>query len=163
MKTIIAQPISREAFALYGEYYSMVEPSNYALCGDLYAFYPDRITAMSRSAIGFSPLIVKKPDRMVIQTVEYHSHTWEMILPINDDMVIHVAPPTGGTYLPELTKAFVVPKGTLVKIHPAVWHLAPMPVHEQRLCAMAMVAECTYLHDCTIVQLEETQQLEIVL
>lgn len=163
MKTIVAQPISREAFAPYGEYYSMLEPAGHALCGELYAFYPDRLSAASNSAIGFSPLVVDKPEHMVIRTVEFHTHSWEMLLPLNDDMVVHVAPLTGETYLPELTKAFVIPKGTLVKFHPTVWHLAPMPVHEQKLYAMAMVAQCTYLHDCTVVQLEENRQMEIVL
>ena len=49
-----------------------------------------------------------------------------MILPLNDDMILHVAPASAGTPVPELTKAFIVPKGTLVKINTAIWHLAPL-------------------------------------
>lgn len=43
--------------------------------------------------------------------------------------MIHAAPPTKDP-VPQLTEAFVVPKGTVVKLNTGVWHLAPMPVEE---------------------------------
>ena len=95
--------------------------------------------------------------------MEYHTTSPELILPLNDDMIIHVAPASGGTPVPEWTKAFVVPKGTLVKINTAVWHLAPLPVSEDVLHAMIILPECTYVNDCTVVELNEEQQFEIVL
>ena len=100
---------------------------------------------MSRAA--FSPILVKKPDVMKITQAEYHTTTPEMIFPLNDDMIIHVAPASAGTPVPELTKAFIVPKGTLVKINSAIWHLAPLPVHADELQAMIILPECTYAND----------------
>ena len=38
-----------------------------------------------------------------------------MILPLNDDMILHVAPASGGTPVTEYTKAFVVPRGNAGK------------------------------------------------
>ena len=86
-----------------------------------------------------------------------------MILPLNDDMIVHVAPASAGTPVPELTKAFIVPKGTLVKIHTAVWHLAPLPVHEEELQALIILPECTYANDCTVVDFKEEDQFIIEL
>ena len=49
--------------------------------------------------------------------------TWEGIVALDDDMIIHVAPASAGAPVPELTRAFIVPKGTMVKINTAIWHL----------------------------------------
>ena len=38
-----------------------------------------------------------------------------------------------------------------MKISTAVWHLAPLPVHEEELQAMIILPECTYANDCTAV------------
>ena len=57
---------------------------------------------------------------------EYHTTTWEGIVALDDDMLIHVAPASGGTPVPELAKAFLVPKGCMVKIIGAIWLLCPL-------------------------------------
>ena len=80
MKTIKAEPITNEAFAPFGQFYTMDKPQGYALCGELHSFYPDRINADSTHRVGYSPIIVKKPEKMIITQQEYHTTTWEMIL-----------------------------------------------------------------------------------
>lgn len=162
MRTIKAEPITNENFAPYGEFYTIGEPSGYALCGELHKFFPDRITADSNHRIGFSPITVNKPDRMIITQQEYHTTTWEMIMPLNDDMIIHVAPASGGKVVSEFAKAFVVPKNTLVKINAAIWHLAPLPFEKESLTAMIILPECTYANDCTVVDLKKEEQFKIV-
>ena len=62
-----------------------------------------------------------------------------------------------------LAKAFLVPKHTLVKMNAAIWHLAPLPASKEQLTAMIILPECTYANDCTVVDLKEDQQFEIVL
>ena len=162
MKTIKAEPITNEAFAPFGQFYTMDKPQGYALCGELHSFYPDRINADSTHRVGYSPIIVKKPEKMIITQQEYHTTTWEMILPLDDDMILHVAPASAGTPVTDLAKAFIVPKNTLVKMNSAIWHLAPLPANNQQLTAMIILPECTYANDCTVVDLSEEQQFEIV-
>lgn len=162
MKTIKAEPITNEAFAPFGQFYTMDKPQGYALCGELHSFYPDRINADSTHRVGYSPIIVKKPEKMIITQQEYHTTTWEMILPLDDDMILHVAPASAGTPVTDLAKAFIVPKNTLVKMNSAIWHLAPLPANNQQLTAMIILPECTYANDCTVVDLNEEQQFEIV-
>ncbi len=162
MKTIKAEPITNEAFAPFGQFYTMDKPQGYALCGELHSFYPDRINADSTHRVGYSPIVVKKPEKMIITQQEYHTTTWEMILPMDDDMILHVAPASAGTPVTDLAKAFVVPKHTLVKMNAAIWHLAPLPANNEQLTAMIILPECTYANDCTVVDLSEEQQFEIV-
>ena len=163
MRTIQVEPITHEAFAPFGQFYKMEAPEGYALCGQLHQFFPDRLTADSTHRVGYSPILVKKPEKMVITQQEYHTTTWEMILPMNDDMILHVAPASAGTPVTNLAKAFLVPKHTLVKMNAAIWHLAPLPAFLEQLCAMIILPECTYANDCTVVDLTPEQQFEIVL
>jgi len=163
MKTIKAVPITNEAFAPYGQFYQMDAPKGYALCGELHSFFPDRLVADSQHRVGYSPILVNKPERMVITQQEYHTTTWEMILPLNDDMILHVAPASAGTPVTDYAQAFIVPKNTLVKMNAAIWHLAPLPASKEQLAAMIILPECTYANDCTVVDLAPEQQFEIVL
>ena len=96
MKTIKAQPLTKKAFAPFGEYYSMANPDGYALCGEIHKFYPDRVLANECGNVGFSPILVKKPEKMIVKQIEYHTTTCELILPLNDDMILHVAQPSAG-------------------------------------------------------------------
>ena len=86
MRTIKAEPITCEAYAPYGTFYSMTAPSGYSLNGEIHRFFPDRMTESYVSRAAFSPILVKKPDVMKITQAEYHTTTPEMILPLNDDL-----------------------------------------------------------------------------
>ena len=162
MRQIKVEPITNEAFAPFGQFYTMDKPQGYALCGELHQFFPDRVNADSNHRVGYSPILVKKPEKMIITQQEYHTTTWEMILPMNDDMILHVAPASAGTPCTQHGKAFLVPKHTLVKMNAAIWHLAPLPANADQLAAMIILPECTYANDCTVVDLPADQQFEIV-
>jgi len=162
MRTIPVQPLTHEAFAPFGQFYPMAAPAGYALCGELHRFFPDRLTVDAGHRLGFSPIQVRRPERMVITQQEYHTTTWEAILPLDDDMILHCAPPSGGTLVTDLACAFLVPKHTLVKLNAAVWHLAPLPAAREQLTAMIILPECTYANDCTVVDIPPEQQFEIV-
>ena len=140
----------------------MDAPQGYALCGEIHQFFPDRLVADCQHRVGYSPILVKKPEKMVITQQEYHTTTWEMILPMNDDMILHVAPASAGAPVGHLARAFLVPKHTLVKMNAAIWHLAPLPANAEELAAMIILPECTYANDCTVVDLTADQQFEIV-
>ena len=162
MRQVKVQPLTHEEFAPFGQFYGMENPKGHALCGEIHRFFPDRITADSTHRVGYSPILVKKPAKMVITQQEYHTTTWEMILPMNDDMILHVAPASAGTPVTEQAKAFLVPKHTLVKLNAAIWHLAPLPANAEELAAIIILPECTYANDCTVVDLNADQQFEIV-
>lgn len=161
MIKIKATPINEHDFAPFGTFCNMEEPEGYALEGELHRFYPDRMSESCTGRLAFSPMTVKKPDRMIVTQVERHTTTPEMLLPLNDDMIIHVSPASGDTPVTSLTKAFLVKKGTMVKINTAIWHLAPLPCKSDLLKVIVILPECTYANDCKVVELKEDQQFEI--
>ena len=163
MRQVKVEALTAEAFAPFGQFYTMDQPRGYALCGELHQFFPDRLVADSTHRVGYSPILVKKPEKMVITQQEYHTTTWEMILPLNDDMILHVAPASAGTPVTDLAQAFLVPRNTLIKMNAAIWHLAPLPANEDELSAIIILPECTYANDCTVVDLKPEEQFEVVL
>ena len=163
MRQIKVEPLTKEGFAPFGAFYAMDKPEGYALCGEIHQFFPDRLTADSNHRVGYSPIVVKKPEQMIIKQQEYHTTTWEMILPLDDDMILHCAPASAGTPVTHLAKAFLVPKNTLIKMNAAIWHLAPLPASREQLTAMIILPECTYANDCTVVDLKPEEQFEIIL
>lgn len=162
MKQIKVQPLTHEAFAPFGEFYTMTAPDGYPLCGAIHKFYPDRLTTTAQGRLAFSPLVVTKPEKMIITQQEYHTTTEELLLPLDDDMILHVAPASGGAIVSEYAKAFLVPKNTLVKMKAAIWHLAPLPANNDTITTMVILPECTYCNDCTVVDLPADAQFEIV-
>lgn len=162
MKQVKIQPITRDGFAPFGEYYDMANPDGYALAGAIHKFFPDRLTTVCGGRLAFSPLVVERPERMIITQQEYHTTTEEIIFPLDDDMILHVAPASGGKVVTDHAKAFLVPKNTLVKIKAAIWHLAPLPATKEKLTAMIILPECTYANDCPVVDLAPDEQFEIV-
>jgi len=160
MRTIQAKPITQEAFAPYGAFASILEPTGFELGG----FYRDQVLypTSGRMPVAFSPLAVPKPEKMIVSMAEYHNYTPEIVLPMDDDAVIYVAPASKAP-VPELTEAFLVPKGTVVRLNVGVWHLVAMPVNNPVLHVLIALPERTYLNDCTVVTYDRKAQIEIVL
>ncbi|MBR7095459.1 MAG: Ureidoglycolate hydrolase, partial [Clostridia bacterium] len=82
MRTIKVEALTREAFAPFGQYYTMTSPDGYPLTGELHRFFPDRLVASQGTNVAYSPLLVKKPTAMHVTQVEYHTTTAELILPL---------------------------------------------------------------------------------
>ena len=112
--------------------------------------------------IAFSPLVSRKPEKMIITTVEYHNTTCEGVMPLDDDAILHVAPASKDP-VPELTEAFYVPKGTFVKLNVGVWHLAAMPINLETAHVMITLPERIYKSDCVVVEYKEEDYVKIEL
>lgn len=164
MITIKAKPITVENFKPFGSFASFLAPTGNCFPGDA-TFYPDQVelNVQGGKPVTFSPLTVKKPERMIVTQAEYHDYTGEGVFVIDDDAVIHVAPPSNRVIVPEKTEAFIVPKGTLVKLNTGVWHLAALPVHNDVLHVMIVLPERVYANDCKVCDYPEDRQVEIVL
>ena len=160
MRTLKAKPITAENFAAYGSFTNILEPAG----SSLGHFYNDKVLlpVSGSMPIAFSPLVMDKPEKMIVSEVEYHDTTGEGILPLDDDVVMHVAPPSKDP-VPELTEAFIVPKGTIVKINTGVWHMGVLPVNKDQVHVLIVLPERIYKNDCTVVSYAEEDQIELVL
>ncbi|MBO7709623.1 MAG: ureidoglycolate hydrolase [Lachnospiraceae bacterium] len=158
MKTIKAKPITVENFSYYGQFTSLLDPSGYSL-GD---FYHDRVrmNMAGNMNLAFSPLVVHKSEPRIVSQAEYHNTTPEGILCLDDDVILHVAPPSKEP-VPELTEAFIVPKGTLVCLNLGVWHLSAMPVNLETAHVLIVLPERIYLNDCIVVDYPPEKQVMI--
>lgn len=157
MYNIKAKPINAEEFKPFGTFASILEPSGFSL-GD---FYNDQVEfpVSGNLPIAFSPLVVHKGEMLVTQA-EYHDTTCEGVLCLDDDVVLHVAPATKEP-VPELTQAFIVPKGTMVKLNVGVWHLAAMPMNLETAHVMIVLPERIYKSDCVVVDYAPEQYVKI--
>lgn len=165
MRTIHAKPLTAEAFRPYGSFADMLNPSGNCFPGEACDFYPDPVTlaVSGREQLAFSPMTVKKPERMIVKGSEYHDWTGEGMMFLDDDAVLYVAPPSKREVTPEKTEAFLIPKGTLVKLNTGVWHFPPYPVHNEILHLMIVMPERVYGNDCVICDYPEDQYIEILL
>lgn len=159
MRQIVAKKLSVEAFKKFGEYYNMLEPEGHNLGG----FYHDKVTfnVSGDMRMGFSSLVSRKQSPMVIDTVEYHNTTCEGVMPLDDDVVLHVAPASNDN-VSDLTEVFIVPKGYFVRLNPGVFHKAALPIHLEEAHILISLPERIYFNDCHIVQYSEEEKFEII-
>ena len=162
MNKIKLQKLTREDFAPFGTFTNILEPTGDSLQGPKHTFYRDnsRFYSDFNLPIGLSPLTVYEQG-LKINAAEYHNRTCEGILPLSDDAILHVSPASGGVYDIEQTKAFLVPKGTMVTLYPGVWHLCPLPSTQPHIHCLVMLPERAYVNDFYIVDLDEKNAFEI--
>ena len=67
MREVKAIKINVADFAPYGTFCNMTEPEGYPLQGEIHKFYPDRISGTSMGSIAFSPIAVRKDERIIVQ------------------------------------------------------------------------------------------------
>lgn len=163
MKKIKVEALTPEAFAPFGTYVDVLSPEGPCLKGEYHTFYRDIALHYSESGLplGISPLIVQNHGN-VVEGVEWHNHTCEGILPLDDDAILHVTP-AGGDFDVTQTKAFLVPKGTFVSLHPGVFHLTPLPKQADALHALILLPERAYANDFCFHELTEEEKFELVL
>ena len=160
LRKIKAQPLSEAAFRPYGSYASITDPKGSNLGG----FYNDQVCMPVNGnwPLGLSPLIQNKPEKMIVTKAEYHNTTGESMVMMDDDMVLHVAPASNKP-VPELTQAFIVPKGTVVYLKTGVWHCGAFPINKDEAHVLIMLPERIYMTDCELVEYDESQYMEIEL
>lgn len=160
MKKIKAQPLTKENFSTYGNFANILNPEG----NHLGNFYADQVIfpVSGEMPVAFSTLICEKPEKMIVTTAEFHNTTGEAFVTLDDDIVLHVAPPSKEP-VPKLTEAFIVPKGTVVKLNTGVWHLSAIPINIEKAHVLIVLPERTYCNDCIVVDYEEEDYIEIVL
>lgn len=156
MKTIKIEKLTAEAFAPYGTFADVVNPSTPSLGSDVHTFYRDasRYFCDFSLPIGFSPITVVEHG-LEVDAAEYHNRSCEAIMPVTGDAIVHVSPANGGVYDVNQTKAFLVPKGTIITLYPGVWHLMPLPVDAKEVNCLIVLPERAYVNDFSIVDLDE--------
>lgn len=164
MKEIAYKKLSLEGFAVFGTYANMINPSAPKLGAEPIEFFRD----MVQSQLGTVPVasfgvcrVVKRP--FVMDVSEYHDTCCEVVLPLDGDVLMHVAPAVPEKEFPfDSAEVFLVPRGTICCLRPGVWHHAPYAVGATVVNCLVALPERTYMNDCKVYQFPEDRRMKIV-
>lgn len=165
MRKVKGRDLSVEEFLPYGRYANLIDPSCEKLGTPPVEFFRDMVQQElgAASSASFSTCRVEKRE-MVVDVTEYHTSTAEGILPLDNDILIHVAPatPRDGNVPVDKIVVFRVPKGTMVVLRPGVWHHAPFSVNDAPANVLIVLPERTYANDCEVFELKEKDRVHVL-
>ncbi len=164
MKTIKPLLLSTDNFSHYGYFAKMQNPDAIHFGASPIKFYRDilQMPVTSMMNLSFSICQVEKRD-FIIQKMECHSSCYEGILPLDGDVLIHVAHATQNSVYPfDDINVFAIPQYTFVVLKAGVWHHAPFAVNST-VNTLILLPERTYANDCIRVDIPEEFQLTILL
>ncbi len=163
MKIIKVTELTPENFKKYGSYHAMIDPDAERLGPPPVEFYRDicRVNLGQNTTAALSVTrISQRP--LVIEKLEYHNLTGEAFMPLDGEVYVHLAPAGKSSVVPyDNIKVFCIPKGTMVTIHPGVWHAAPFAAEQERVNVLNILPERTYENDCHMVIFSENEKLQI--
>ena len=164
MRTVRVKELSLEEFTPYGSYANLINPNREKIGLSPIEFFRDMVQQDLGVAgsVSFSTCRVEKRE-MIVDTVEYHSKTSEGILPLDNDVLIHVAVATPVDDPVPLDKivVFRIPKGTMVVLRPGVWHHAPYTANDQVANVLIVLPERTYANDCQVFSLADKDRVRM--
>jgi ureidoglycolate lyase len=164
MKEIAYKKLSLEGFSIFGTYANMLNPSAPKLGAEPIEFFRD----MVQSQLGTVPVasfgvcrVVKRP--FVMDVSEYHDTCCEIVLPLDGDVLMHVAPAVPEKEFPfGSAEVFLVPRGTICCLRPGVWHHAPYAFGAAVVNCLVVLPERTYMNDCKVYQFPKDALMKIV-
>ena len=164
MRTIKAAALSVDGFLPFGSYSNMIDPDAQKFGSPPIEFFRDMIQQElgGESSVSFSTCRVEKREP-IIDVSEYHSKTAEGLMPLDNDVLIHVAPAVpGGAPAPlDEMRVFIVPKGTFVVLNRGAWHHAPFAFNSDLANILVVLPERSYANDCTVVESDEADHIRI--
>jgi ureidoglycolate lyase len=165
MKKTGIRKLTAEAFARYGSYASILEPSGDKLGAPPVEFYRDMVQQnLGRATqVSYSACVVDAKQPRIIDCVEYHDYCGEAIICLDGDYLMHVAPACGKDDLPyDSIEVFLLPRGTVVYVKPGVWHQAGFPYGCDQVHILCALPERTYVTDCVVLNIPEEHQIEVI-
>jgi len=162
-RQVAIKELSLEAFEPYGTFANMINPNTAKFGAEPIEFFRDmlRLDLGAARCASFSICrVLPRPE--VVDVTEYHSSCGEANLPLDGDILIHVAPASPNGVVPlDQFEIFRVPKGTLVSIRPGVWHHAPFAVNTDCVNTLVVLPERTYANDCIVQEIPEQDRIAI--
>lgn len=164
MRIAKVQELSVEKFAPYGTYADMLNPTGPKIGRTPIEFYRDMgVVTAPGGQIGLSiTKVYRRP--LIVNTAEYHDGCGEAMVPLDGDVLVHVAPATAHGDVPyDGFEIFRVPRGTLIVLRPGVWHHGPFCIDTESVNTLIVLPERVYATDCTVIDFAEEKHIEIQL
>ena len=165
MKKIRFKELSFESFMKYGSFTDLKTPKETNFGNKEVCFYPDLLQqnlGNSKTA-SFSVCHIVKSDHVIIKSSEFHNFCNETIMPLNGDILMHIAPVTDKEVLQtNKIEVFRIPALTLVTVRPGVWHHIPFTYCCDSADIMVVLPERTYINDCHLYMIPEGEFIEVI-
>ena len=163
MQKINVQELTRESFAPYGYYATMINPKTEKIGDEPVEFFRDMVPLDLGASTTASFSVCRVTRRAeVIDASEFHNGTGEGILPLDADVLMHVAAATPDAEVPtDRIEVFHVPRGTFVALRRGVWHHAPFAFRAEVANVLIVLPERTYALDCTVRELQAEARPQI--
>lgn len=162
MREIKAEKLSLQSYHPFGEFADLLEPEGEFIGSGEVLFYRDMVSVYTGSVMTAFSIVQTANREMIPVEAEQHKAGTEILLPLDDDIVIFVAPASDGYYPAGKEKAFIVPKGMMVTIKPGVWHKAPFPVNKEKANTLVILPEREYALDCIVEKIGEDQRFRVI-
>jgi ureidoglycolate lyase len=168
MKEIRYKALEAAAFSRYGTFACMIDPEanrphSMRIGAPPIEFFRDMLqTGLGQDSVASFGVcrVTKRP--FVIDASEWHDGACEAMMPIDGDVLAHVAPAVPeGRFPSELCEVFLVPKGTMIVTRPGVWHHGPFALGQERVSCLVTLPERLYARDCKSVALDPKDRLAI--
>lgn len=164
MREVTYKRLTLEGFAKYGSWANMVSASGPCIGASPIEYYRDIV----QSSLGAIPVvsfgICRVQTRPFIMDIsEFHDACCEVVLPLDGDVLMHVAPAVPQAEFPfDQAEVFLVPRGTILVLRPGVWHHAPFAFRSDCVNCLIGLPERTYVNDCTMWPFPAERYLRIV-
>jgi ureidoglycolate lyase len=162
-KKVGIKQLTGEAFKIYGSFANMLEPKGPKLGKGPVQFYRDMavLSLGQTNEASFSVTRVQKRDN-IINAMECHTYTGEACMPLDGDILVHVAPASPKEAVPlDQIEVFRVPKGTLLTLRPGVWHSAPFAEKSDCVNVLVVLPERTYANDIYFYRMTKEEEILI--
>ena len=169
MRELRYRSLEPAAFAPYGAYAAMTTPDDGPRQAPRIGAPPvEFFRDLLQSGIGGDTTVsfgvcrvTRRPP--VIDASEYHDTSCEALMPMDGNVVVHVAPAVpGGRFPADQAEAFLVPQGTMVVLRPGVWHHGPFTVGAERVSCLVALPERLYQRDCHGIEVPEQDRIRVV-
>lgn len=162
MKSCDITELTIKNFQPFGTFANITQPDAEKLGSPPIEFFRDMIQMDigTSTPLSFSNCLVEQRE-FVVDVSEIHNQTSEGILPLDNDIFIHVAPATvpDGLFPSDKTKIFMIHQGTFVVVRPGVWHHAPFTVDQKPANVLIVLPERTYINDCVTLELKPEEKI----
>ena len=163
MKEITVKKLTPENFEKFGRYGDIGNPSGQFIGKSPVRFYRDILPFGYSAPMSASTTLVE-PKEFVVDTLEYHTCTPEILMMLDQDAVICIGAATAQKEPPmDNLEAFYIPKGVMVYLNPGVWHYAPFPLGDMPVHSLVLLPERTYVNDTLCIAIEPDKQVAIKL
>lgn len=169
MREIACKKLDAESFSRFGSFANMLDPEansppSLHLGATPIEFFRDMLqSGLGVDSVASFGVCRVFPRPLVIDASEYHDTSCEALMPIDGDVIIHVAPASPGPAFPgEAAEAYFMPKGTMVVLRPGVWHHGPFALGDGSVSCLVALPERLYARDCREVVLSEGERIKIL-